>query len=592
MLTDDQGYADLGCHGNSIIQTPTIDAFHSRAVRFTQFHVGSTCAPTRSGILTGLNCNSAGVWHTIGGAALLRLGVKTLPEVLSENGYATGLFGKWHLGDDYPYRPHDRGFQETVYHRGGGLTQVSDHWGNDYFNDTFLANGKPKSYTGYCTDVFFDEAFQFFRQHRAEPFCCFITPNAPHSPLNVEKKYRDLYAKDDIPDERRRFYGMITNIDENFSRLEKLLRELNLEENTILIFSTDNGTATGCDIDDHQFVTNGFNSGMRGKKASPFEGGHRVPFFLRYPAGGIEAGRDIGTLASYTDFMPTLLDFCGAKCPVVEGRSLRPLLEDKKTPREFNKRALVADSQRIPQPIKWRLSSVMKGEWRLINGRELYDLSTDPEQRTDISAKHRPVVADLRAEYEQWWALCSRQFNEISPTHIGSGKCPQVDLTTQELRNENSDVVYHQGQVRVAQACVGWWDIFAERTGTHEVILRRWPAEAGYGITAGIEGFDVDTGPAELIEPSAITMYRDGKALDVYGAALQIDGQQWYADIKKDASHVTFTVKLKKGLHTLRAWFSGGNNVHRATVISPYYVTIKPAGRTQSKKFMPDSERT
>ena len=185
VLTDDQGYGDLGCHGNPIIKTPAIDAFHARAARLTQFHSGTTCAPTRAGLLTGLNCNSAGVWHTIGGASLLRHDARTLPEILREHGYRTGLFGKWHLGDDYPYRPQDRGFEQTVYHRGGGLTQVSDFWGNDYFNDTYLVNGKPKAFEGYCTDVFFGVALKFIETHKAEPFCCFITPNAPHVPLNV-----------------------------------------------------------------------------------------------------------------------------------------------------------------------------------------------------------------------------------------------------------------------------------------------------------------------------------------------------------------------------------------------------------------------
>lgn len=575
VLTDDQGYGDLGCHGNPIIQTPSIDSFHDRSVRFSQYHVGTTCAPTRSGIITGMNCNSAGVWHTIGGAALMRRGVKTLPEVLSENGYATGLFGKWHLGDDYPYRPHDRGFQETVYHRGGGLTQISDHWGNNCIDDTYLVNGKEKAFKGYCTDVFFGEAFKFIQAHQQEPFCCFITPNAPHTPYNVEKKYRDLYAGADIPEDRKRFYGMITNIDENFARLEKLLHDLKLEENTILIFMTDNGTSGGCEQDENQFITSGFNAGMRGKKAAPYDGGHRVPFFFRYPAGGITSGREISALTSYIDFMPTLLDFCGVKCPEVEGRSLRPLIQSKTVTPEFANRALVVDTQRLAHPVKWRLSSVMKGDWRMINGRELYDLSSDPEQRHDIAIQHPALVTELRGEYEKWWTLCSRQFDEVSPTHIGSAKCPQVNLTTQELRNEDSNVVYHQGQVRAGQACLGWWDIFAEQDCAYEVILRRWPEETGYAITGGIEGFDVDPGPDAFLSPTEVQMYRDGKALDLYGAMLKIDDRSWYQDLGTDAKEATFTVEIKKGLHTLRAWFSGGNDIRNATAMTPYYVTIR-----------------
>jgi arylsulfatase A-like enzyme len=575
VLTDDQGYGDLGCHGNPIIKTPAIDRFHSRAARCTQFHSGTTCAPTRSGLLTGFNCNSAGVWHTIGGASLLRRGLKTLPEVLRENGYATGLFGKWHLGDDYPYRPQDRGFETTVYHRGGGISQVSDHWGNNYMDDTYLVNGTPQKFKGYCTDVFFGEALKFIEERKSRPFCCFITPNAPHLPFNVEKKYRDLYDGFDIPEDRKRFYGMITNIDENFQRLEDHLQTLGLEENTILIFMTDNGTCGGCELDADQFVTAGFNAGMRGKKGSPYDGGHRVPFFMRYPAGGIGGGQDINCLANYTDFMPTLLDLCSIDCPDVEGKSLRPLLTGSEISGDWKERALITDTQRIPYPIKWRLSSVMKDKWRLICGRELYDIEADPEQRRDIAVSRPEIVAELRKDYETWWQTCSRQFNEISPVHIGSEECPQVDLTTMELRNENSDVVWHQGQVRAGDACLGWWDILAEQPGLYEITLRRWPEEAGYAVCAGIERFDTGCGPDGFLAENTLYWYKDGKALDISGAALKIDGESLYQDLAAGSVKATFRIELEKGLHTVRAWFSGGTNVATSPVMAPYYVTIR-----------------
>lgn len=567
VLTDDQGYGDLGCHGNPIVKTPSIDRFHDRAVRFTQFHSGTTCAPTRSGLLTGLNCNSAGVWHTIGGASLLRSGIKTLPEILKKNGYATGLFGKWHLGDDYPYRPQDRGFEKAVYHRGGGLTQVSDFWGNDYLDDTYLVNGVPKAFKGYCTDVFFGEASKFIRAHRDRPFFCMITPNAPHLPLNVEKKYRDRYADQKISEDRKRFYGMISNIDDNFQALENLLRELGIEENTILIFMTDNGSANGCEQDSNQFTIEGFNAGMRGKKGSPYEGGHHVPFFIRYPAGGINQGADITTLANYTDVMPTLLNLCGIASPGMEGTDLFQKTDPA--------RVLVTDTQRIAYPIKWRLSCVMKENWRLICGRELYDLSTDPEQRNDLSAQHPDVVADLRAEYEKWWELCSRQFNQVSPAHIGAAACPEVNLTTMEMCNDDSDVVWHQGQVRAGQPCLGWWNVFAEQSGHYEITLRRWPQESGHAIPDGIKGFDADISPDGFLAESTLSWYRDGRAIDVYGAALRIDDQSWYQDLREKSNEVVFTVKLKKGMHTLRAWFSGGTDAHTATVMAPYYVKIR-----------------
>ena len=146
VLTDDQGYGDLGCHGNDVIRTPNVDRHHADAVRFTDFHVGTTCAPTRAGLLTGHYCNSAGVWHTIGGRSLLREDEWTLADALREAGYRTGHFGKWHLGDSQPFRPHERGFERSVYHAGGGIGNTGDPWGNDYFDDTYYVNGEPERF--------------------------------------------------------------------------------------------------------------------------------------------------------------------------------------------------------------------------------------------------------------------------------------------------------------------------------------------------------------------------------------------------------------------------------------------------------------
>lgn len=579
VLTDDQGYGDLGCHGNRDILTPAIDAFHARAVRFTQFHAGTTCAPSRAGLLTGLHCNSAGVWHTIGGASLLRSGVQTLPEILKAQGYHTGLFGKWHLGDDYPYRPNDRGFDHAVYHRGGGLTQISDHWGNDYFDDTYLVNGEPRAFKGYCTDVFFDEALQFIEAHREEPFCCFITPNAPHAPLNVESYHLNRYAGTDLPEQRKRFYAMISAIDDNFNQLQDRLRAWGLEDNTILIFMTDNGTAAGCGLDEDQFPTDGFNAGMRGMKGSPFEGGHRVPFFLRWPAGDMEGGHDIDAVTSYTDITPTLLALAGVTVPeTMEGESLLPLLKDPKraASSHWTDRVLITDTQRVPYPIKWRLSCVMQERWRLICGRELYDVQADPGQRNNVAAAHPDEVASLRAAYEEWWTRCSRQFHVDSPVHIGSKQCPEVHLTTMELRNEDGDTVWHQGQVRGGRPCQGWWRIHVEQAGRYHFALRRWPAETNRPICAGVDGTDMNVMSGRFLSPSTLDWYQDGKALDIHGASLRIDDDTHYRDVGDDMPAACFDLALEEGPHTLRAWFSGGNKLASSVVMSPYYIDIKP----------------
>ncbi|MYE89674.1 sulfatase-like hydrolase/transferase, partial [Candidatus Poribacteria bacterium] len=193
VITDDQGYGDFSCHGNPIIETPNLDAMHSESLRLTNLHVGPTCAPTRAGIMTGRYCNCTGVWHTIGGRSLLRNDERTMADIFRANDYKTGMFGKWHLGDNYPYRPHDRGFEEALYHGGGGISQTPDHWGNDYFDDTYARNGVKEPFEGYCTDVWFDQAMQFIERNRENPFFCYLPTNAPHSPYHVPNGYGEPY---------------------------------------------------------------------------------------------------------------------------------------------------------------------------------------------------------------------------------------------------------------------------------------------------------------------------------------------------------------------------------------------------------------
>ena len=185
VITDDQGYGDLACHGNPIIKTPNLDLLHSQSTRLTNFHVSPTCAPTRAALMTGRYCNRTGVWHTIMGRSLLRKDETKMVDSFSDNGYQTAIFGKWHLGDNYPFRPADRGFGEALVHGGGGVGQAPDYWDNDYFDDTYFHNGKPKKFKGYCTDIWFDAAINFIEKNKEKPFFCYLSTNAPHSPYNV-----------------------------------------------------------------------------------------------------------------------------------------------------------------------------------------------------------------------------------------------------------------------------------------------------------------------------------------------------------------------------------------------------------------------
>ena len=257
--------------------------------------------------MTGRDALHNGATFVCMGRSLLRADLPTMPQIFAESGYHTGHFGKWHLGDNYPYRPQDRGFHETIYHPSWGITSAADFFGNDYFDDHYRHRDEIEQYKGYCTDVWFDEAIKWMRGRNArnEPFFSYIATNAPHGPLWVPNDYREPYLTAVERDEAS-FFGMIANIDENMARLEQFLLETGLRKNTILIFMTDNGTASGEGV---------YNGGMRGKKASLYDGGHRVPCFVRWPGGGIGGGRDVTGVSRGTDILPTLVDLCDLNAP-------------------------------------------------------------------------------------------------------------------------------------------------------------------------------------------------------------------------------------------------------------------------------------
>ncbi len=581
VLTDDQGYGDLGCTGNPFVQTPNVDAFYAQSVRLTDYHVGPTCAPTRAGLLTGHYANSTGVWHTIGGRSLLREDEWTLAAALAEAGYATGIFGKWHLGDAWPYRPQDRGFGSAVVHGGGGISQTPDFWGNDYFDDTYFVNGEPGAFEGYCTDVWFDLAQRFILDNRDRPFFCYIPTNAPHSPYNVEKRYADLYRQKE-PESRARFHGMITNIDENFARLRAYLGQLGLEENTILIFMTDNGTSGGAAVDERGHVVHGYNAGMRGLKGSPYDGGHRVPFFIRYPAGGIGGGKDVRCITANVDFMPTMLDLCGVEAPedrTFDGRSLVPLLRAASAgnppPADWPDRVLVTDSQRLTNPVMWRQSATMTNRWRLVNGTELYDIKIDPGQVRDVAGEHPEVIGRLRAEYERWWEKVSKQFDRAIPLAIGADGWNGSTLTAHDLRNEECDVPWNQGHIRAGHLSRGHWEFRVDAPGTYAFELRRWPEELGYALSAGIAEPDIEW-RRDLIDREDWSLYEGGAALSISAARLRVGDREVEQEIDPEtgasASAARFTLDLPAGETRLEASFTVNGEE-----VSAYYVSVNRA---------------
>jgi arylsulfatase B len=545
VITDDQGYGDLGCHGNPVIKTPHIDKLHDESTVLTDYHVAPTCSPTRAALLTGHWTNRTGVWHTIQGRSMIRENEVTLGQHFSSD-YATGMFGKWHLGDNYPYRPEDRGFTEVYRHGGGGVGQTPDLWDNSYFDGNYFHNGKIVPAKGFCTDVFFNKANDFIKTNAAakKPFLAYISLNAPHGPLHCPQKYLDLYK--DQEDKIAAFFGMITNIDENVGKTRKLIKELGIEENTIFIFTTDNGTATGRNI---------FNAGMRGGKGSEYDGGHRVPMFVHWPAAGLNQHRKIDTLSHAVDLVPTLLDVCEVsnKGDVkFDGLSLKNLF-DSDASAEWPDRYLVTDSQRVVDPVKWRKSAVMSQQYRLINGKELYDIKADPGQKKDL-AKNKPnQVKKMRAFYDAWWSELEPTFAQTTEIYLGHPDHPSVTMTAHDWLNISPP--WNQGHIRRGQGAQtrqfgGHWAVKVLKEGTYKVSLRRWPTEANHPITASLPpGKDV---------PGASKAFRanDGVSLKMTTASLRINGKEIASKPvgEKDAV-ISFTTKLTKGSHALAPVF-------------------------------------
>ncbi len=532
LLTDDQGYADLSCHGNPVLKTPNLDRLFGRSVRFTQFHVAPMCTPTRGQLMTGLDALRNGATSVTAGRAVVRRGIPTLADFLQAAGYATGIFGKWHLGDNYPYRPMDRGFQEAVYFKGWGFLSAPE-FNNDYFNGRYLHNGQPKQFKGYCTDFWFDQAMRWMkeRKEKGEPFFCYLPTNTPHAPMWVESKYAEPYKK--FKPQVASFFGMIANLDENVGRLEAFLRDTGLDENTILIFMTDNGGTAGVPV---------FNAGMRGRKTTLYEGGHRVPCFVRWPAGKLRPPGDIDVPAQAQDILPTVLDLCGVERPrktALDGVSLAGLLRG--TQKTLADRMLVV--QYGQNPATWD-SCVIWGRWRLVYGKELFDLQADPGQKTDVAAQHKDVVARMRVYYEKWWAGVEPLLKEYSPIALGSEKENPVRLSSSDWQK-----VYCDNNKHVSDAVGGprgeAWHVYVERDGEYEIALRRWPDHVDAALSAGLPERKVTAGTLPV-----------GKSMPAVTARLIVAGQEMSARVGPKDRAVVFTVRLRGGTRTtLQGWF-------------------------------------
>ena len=465
VMTDDQGWAQVGSHGNETISTPHLDRLASESVEFTRFYVSPVCAPTRASLMTGRYNYRTGVVDTYLGRAMMHGDEVTLAEMLGDAGYRTGIFGKWHLGDNYPMRAADQGFQQTLIHKGGGIGQPSDPPETSYFDPILQHNGEQKQFQGYCTDIFFDAAMRFVELNRDEPFFVYIPTNAPHSPYDVPESFIEPYAAKGLNDKDARIYGMITNIDENMGKLTAKLDELGLAENTILIFMTDNGP-----------TTQHFTAGLRDQKTSTYDGGIRVPFFLRWPSE-LQAAK-VDRLGAHIDVAPTLLEAARVAAPAsveFDGVSLVPLLRGEAE--GWPERTIFIQSHRGNEPRLFRNFAAVSQRYKLVQPLsfskpappdtplQLYDLESDPGEQNDLAADKPGELALLKKQYEDWFEDVSASRGYDPPKiFIGTEYENSVILTRQDWRMVGAD--------GWADGYLGYWEIDVKSAGKYDVRFR------------------------------------------------------------------------------------------------------------------------
>jgi arylsulfatase A-like enzyme len=491
IMTDDQGYGDLGFHGNEKIDTPVLDELASRSTRFDRFFVSPLCTPTRAALMTGRYPLRTGAASVTRGLETVRSEEITIPEVLRSSGYATGCFGKWHIGEHYPSHPNGQGFDEFF-----GMPQ--GHWDN-YYDPKLEHNGEIVETHGFITDVLTDAAIQFIEQHQTESFFAYVSTNAPHTPHQVPDRYFDKYTARGLDARVAAIYGMVENIDENVGRLLAKLDELELTNRTIVIFLTDNGPEGP--------EGSRYNAGMRGMKGSVHEGGMRVPMFVRWP-GKFRSDTVITQIAAHVDLLPTIAELCGItnlQTLPLDGQSLVPLLTGQ--PHNWPDRMLFARTPGWRRLVSYRdqvirdlqpyAGTVRTQRWRAVNegeGWQLYDMLDDPSQKLDVAVDHTETVARFSAAYDDWFADVTQIPIIRQPIPVGFRERPEAELPAPEA--------YFTGSIQwfntwgfahdwltgwTDSKDTIWWDTNVVTSGQYEVsMLYTCPPEA-IGTTLRVE---------------------------------------------------------------------------------------------------------
>jgi arylsulfatase len=442
IITDDQGYGDFGFTGNPHVKTPVIDRLAAESIQFNNFYVSPVCAPTRASLMTGRYSLRTGVRDTYNGGAIMASNEVTIAEVLKGAGYKTGIFGKWHLGDNFPSRPTDQGFDEALIHLSGGMGQVGDFTNyfkgdSSYFDPILWHNNQQQSYQGYCSDIFTEQAIQFIEDQKQEPFFCYLSFNAPHTPLQVPDSYYKMYQNIDpsagfeqdgrpFPamtekdkEDARKVYAMVSNIDDNIGRLLQKLDDLAIAEQTLVLFMTDNGP--------QQFR---YTAGLRDRKSSVYRGGIKVPLLFRYPELTTSI-KKIDASAAHIDLLPTIVDLCEAKLPmrrIIDGKSLLPLIEGKEST-AINQRSLFFHWTRR-SPELYNNMALQKGPYKLVGHTDydapieafsLYNINEDPFEQNDLINQQKNIAYDLKKELDNCYTELIQSPNLMQPPLIGIG---------------------------------------------------------------------------------------------------------------------------------------------------------------------------
>lgn len=548
IVTDDQGYGDMACHGNPWLETPNLDRMHRESVRLDDYHVDPVCTPTRAALLTGRHALRVGAWTVTEGQQLLSANEATMADVFSASGYRTGMFGKWHLGDTFPYAPRFRGFDEVLCHKAGGIDEVGNPKGNDFFDDTLFRNGVPEPSRGYCTDVFFDAAIRFVEKNRETPFFVYLPLNAMHGPFRVLERYSRRFEEMGHPEIRSKFYGMIENFDENLGRLFGVLDREGIDEDTIVIFMGDNGTAAGITS---EFDSSGFNAGMRGKKGSVYEGGHRVACFVRWPET-LQAGMTVDRLTSHHDWLPTLIDLAELNWESekeFDGVSISPLLFGDRE--GFPERRIFVHRQgKEPEP--WESEdtgrfpqfAVLTEDWRLANG-ELYDIKSDPTQKSDLSSSWPAVVRELTESYYR--NLSGILENRAGETafFIGAEEEPETEFTVRDWSPLEGRAIWKKEQLGDDEIFSnGSWRIDVRRPGEYRIELRRFPLD-------------------------------EAAAMGANAARIRIGENEKHSRLDPRDEKATFEWELAQGPSILQAWLTDANTGQDR---GAYFVRVKFLG--------------